>query len=185
MASLAPVGQRLRLPADSPGQELYRLNVWATAIFVVFAVVATAFAGPVRIAFAVYSCVLFGFGTLTFLAAYGKALERSREQDVSVAMIYGMSGVVAKAVSRRFHLLTLVQTVVALVTATIRPFTAQAFGILAPMLGLGLAGLWAALHGEFGERKDGRHKAKEQAVKQAKDSAPQNTATKNGDTDGR
>ena len=33
--------------------------------------------------------------------------------------------------------------------ASIRPFTAVAFGILAPMLGLGLMGLWGARHGRF------------------------------------
>ena len=33
-------------------------------------------------------------------------------------------------------------------------FTAVAFGVLAPMLGLGLIGLWGARYGTFPERDD-------------------------------
>jgi len=128
------------------------------------AALAAAFPGPLRIPFAVLSCVLAVIGTIAFLWAYGKALERSREEDVSVAMVYGMT-VAPKAVSRRFHLVTFVQSVVAIATAAIRPFTAQAFGILAIMLGIGLAGLWAAQHGTFAERTDGRIKARQQMQK--------------------
>ncbi len=146
------------------GQNLYRTNLYATGVFTVAAILATIFPGPLRIPFAVLSCVYFAVGTIAFLWAYGKAIERSREQDVSVAMIYGMSGVAPKEVRRRFHLLTFVQSVVAITTAAIHPFTAQAFGILAAMLGIGFAGLWAATHGTFAERKDGRHKAREQQV---------------------
>ena len=76
-------------------------------------------------------------------------------------MIYGLSGVAPQAVRRKFHLLTFVQSAVAIATASIRPFSPQAFGILTPMLGLGLAGLWAAGHGTFAERTDGRYKARE------------------------
>ncbi|MEZ5137174.1 MAG: hypothetical protein R2699_19550 [Acidimicrobiales bacterium] len=36
------------------------------------------------------------------------------------------------------------QIVVALVAASMRPYTAVAFAILAPLCGLGLAGLWGA-----------------------------------------
>ena len=146
---------------DLDGRDLYRTNLYATIAFTIAAVIAAIFPDPLDIPFAVFSCILFGVGTIAFLWAYAKAIERSREQDVSVAMIYGMSGVAPKAVRRRFHLLTFVQSVVAIATATIRPFSPQAFGILAPMLGLGLAGLWAARHGTFAERTDGRYKARE------------------------
>jgi hypothetical protein len=45
-----------------------------------------------------------------------------------------------------------VQVVVALVTAIARPFTGLAFGILVPVFGLGLAGLWGARRGSFPSR---------------------------------
>jgi hypothetical protein len=44
------------------------------------------------------------------------------------------------------------QTAIALGTAAARPFTSVAFGILVPMFGLGLAGLWGARHGRFEAR---------------------------------
>jgi hypothetical protein len=143
------------------GSDLYRINVFGTIAFTVAAVVAAIFPDALGIPFAVVSCMLFGAGTIAFLWAYGKAIERSREQDVSVLMIYGMAGVAPKDVRRKFHLLTFAQSVVAIATASIRPFSPQAFGILAPMLGIGLAGLWAARHGSFDERTDGRYKARE------------------------
>jgi hypothetical protein len=38
------------------------------------------------------------------------------------------------------------------VAAGIRPYTAVAFGVLAPMFGLGLNGLFAATYGRFPDR---------------------------------
>jgi hypothetical protein len=43
--------------------------------------------------------------------------------------------------------------VAGLAGAIARPFTTLAFGILTPMLGLGLNGLWGSRHGRFGPRK--------------------------------
>ena len=45
-----------------------------------------------------------------------------------------------------------IQVVVALLTASIRLYTPLAFGILVPMWGLGLAGLWGARYGTFPPR---------------------------------
>ena len=157
---MSPV-QRLQLRPGEPGQFLYRFDLGATVAFTLFAVVATMVAA-LRIPFAVVSCALFAIGTVAFLAAYGRALGRSRAEAISIGGIYGLSGSSPTGVQWRFHLLTGVQTVVAVATAAIRPFTAQAFGILVPMLGLGLGGLWAATHGVFGERDDPRSQARRQ-----------------------
>ena len=46
-----------------------------------------------------------------------------------------------------------VEVAVALATAGARPFTSLAFGLLVPVYGLGLAGLWAARYGTFGPRQ--------------------------------
>lgn len=153
----------LALPDEAPGRQLYKLDGYATAGFAVAATLAAIFPAALGTAYAVFSCVLFVGGCVAFLWAYGKALERSRTEDVSVANVYGMSGVAPRAVQRRFHALTVVQVVFAIVAASIHPFTAQAFGILAPMLGLGLAGLWAARHGTFAERTHGRDHSRRQA----------------------
>jgi hypothetical protein len=42
-----------------------------------------------------------------------------------------------------------VQVVVALATAIIRSFSPLAFGVLVPVFGVGLNGLWAARYGAF------------------------------------
>jgi hypothetical protein len=44
------------------------------------------------------------------------------------------------------------QVAVAVLTASVRPYTTLAFGTLVPVYGLGLCGLWAARHGSFGSR---------------------------------
>jgi hypothetical protein len=45
-----------------------------------------------------------------------------------------------------------VQVIVGFVTASARPFTTLAFGVLVPMFGGGCNGLWGARHGSFGPR---------------------------------
>jgi hypothetical protein len=51
------------------------------------------------------------------------------------------------------------QAIVAIVTASSRPYTAVAYGVLVPMLGLGLTGLWGATHGRFPPRAPARSHA--------------------------
>ena len=154
---------RVQLPADVAGHSIYRIDLAATALFVVAAAVATVARSRFDIAFAVLSCVLFGLGTVSFLWAYAQALGRSRHQTISVANIYGLSGSAPRSVQVRLHALTAVQIAVAITAASIHPFTAQAFGILVPMLGLGLGGLWAARHGDFGPRSHGRRSSRPQS----------------------
>ena len=43
---------------------------------------------------------------------------------------------------------------IAVVVASIRPYTAVAFAVLAPMLGLGAMAMWGARHGDFPPRDD-------------------------------
>ena len=52
-------------------------------------------------------------------------------------------------VRRALRVLLAVQVLVAVVAASVRPFSELAFGILVPMLGLGMITLWAARHGAF------------------------------------
>jgi hypothetical protein len=52
-------------------------------------------------------------------------------------------------VTRALRLLLAAQVVVGVAAAAARPFTAVAFAVLVPMLGLGLMALWGARHGRF------------------------------------
>lgn len=135
------------------GAAILRWDRRGTALFVVTASVAAAFPEQVARPAAVVDLVLFGAGLVALLTAYGRAIGRSRTEAVDVVGAFLLGGDVAPAAVRReLRRLAAVQAVVALVTASIRPYTAVAFGALVPLYGIGLAGLWGATHGRFGPR---------------------------------
>jgi hypothetical protein len=123
-----------------------------TAIFGITAIAATIdpdlFAG---VALAV-ALVLFLVGCVIFFVAFGSAVARSREVEIGIGGLYFLAGTAPRAV--QLHLLGSLGTEVAIAfaTASVRPFTSLAFGLLVPVYGLGLCGLWGARHGTFGAR---------------------------------
>jgi hypothetical protein len=141
------------LPEGTPGLGLIRASWWTTGVFVVAATAAAVAPDAVARPVAVLDVVLFVVGTVLFLVAFARAVGRSREEQIDIMGVYFLGGGVAPRDVRR-HLLGsfAVQVLVAVVTASIRPYTSVAFGILVPMLGLGLAGLWGATYGTFPPR---------------------------------
>lgn len=140
-----------------------RFDAVATAVFSASAVVAAViFTQPwTRIAVAV-SLACFAAGIVAFLWGYAVAVQRSRVDDISVAAMYFLvDGAAPRRTGRVLNGLLAVQVAVGLVTALARPSTdgkagsTLAFGILVPVLGLGLNGLWAARHGTFRPRRRG------------------------------
>ena len=115
---------------------------------------------PMQVVVAVVSMVLFAVGAVTGLWAYIAALERSRTDEVGVANLYLLTGPTAgRRVKRTMSLVLAVQVVVAFAGAIIgaaglsgTQVNALAFGILVPMFGIGLNGIWAVRHGTFGPR---------------------------------
>jgi hypothetical protein len=144
------------------GGAIIRLNAVFTALFVVSAVLAATFFEQPWKTLAVVVCLAsFSIGVVAFLWGYWSAVQRSREDNISVAALYFLIDKCApKAVARQMNGLLTVQVLVGLVTAGLRSSTdgkrgsTLAFGILVPMLGLGLNGLWAAFHGHFAPRSD-------------------------------
>jgi hypothetical protein len=127
--------------------------VVGTAAFTVAAVAATLWPDALGLPVAVLDVALFAMGCLAFAWSFFVVVARSRDELVSVPGTYFLTSGVAPPAVRRLLLGALaVQTVVAVATASIRPFTALAFGILVPTYGLGLCGLWAARHGTFPSR---------------------------------
>ena len=130
---------------------------WAgTAVFVVTAVAAAASDdGPARAVALVTALGLFALGTVAFLAAYAVAVGRSREDAIGIGGLYFLAGkgTAPPAMKRALLGSLAVQTVVALATATARPYSSLAFGILVPMYGIGLTGLWGARNGTFERRR--------------------------------
>ena len=123
-----------------------------TAVFTITAVAAV-FASAFEVVAATTALVLFAIGIVVFLWSYAVAIGRSRTDAIGIGGLYFLAGDVAPASVRRSMMLSLaVETAVALATASARPFTSLAFGILVPVYGLGLAGLWGARYGTFGAR---------------------------------
>jgi membrane-bound metal-dependent hydrolase YbcI (DUF457 family) len=148
--------------ANQPGARVVRLDLIGTAAFLV----ALAVAVPLRSRrFAQFliggvSMVLFAIGVATTLWAYTRALERSRVQEVGVANLFLLTGDTApRTVGRTMSLALIVQVVAAIGGAWIGvvgldegQLNALAFGVLVPMFGIGMNGVWAARHGSYGPR---------------------------------
>ena len=124
-----------------------------TAVFAgtaVAAAVAPSTFEPPALAVAV---ALFAAGTGVFLWAFVLVAARSRTDQMELAQIWFLSGAPTPPdVRRSLRAALAVQVVVGLATAGARPYTSLAAGVLVPMWGLGLCGLWAARHGDFPER---------------------------------
>jgi hypothetical protein len=98
--------------------------------------------------------LLFAAGTAAFAAAYVRAVSRSRTDRIGVPALFFLEGSVAPRPVRRLLMGSfLAELLVAVAVAAVRPNTSLAFGILVPVYGLSLAGLWGARHGAFPERK--------------------------------
>ena len=103
---------------------------------------------------------LFAAGVAAFLWGFWNAIQRSRTEEIAVTTLFFLAGDTApRAVRRSMNAALAVQVTAGLATALARPTTdgdpgsSLAFGILVPMLGLGLNGLWAAFHGRFPARE--------------------------------
>ena len=144
------------VPAEVKGRRIISFTWQTTVVFSVTAIV-TAISPTLffRVVAVTVALVFFALGMLVFLAAYLRSIGRSRYEVISVAGVYLMTGGVAPAAVRRSMYAALaVQIVVALATASVRPYTSLAFGVLVPLLGLALCGLWSSVCGTFAARAD-------------------------------
>lgn len=139
---------------------LVRINVVLTGLFVVVTAIAAAVFSPeLRVAVAVFDLVLFAIGVATFILGYFSAVQRSRYDDVSVAGLFLLLDKVAdRSTTLKMNSALAVQTIIGLMGAIVRgstdgkPGSTLAFGVLVPLLGLGLNGMWASKHGVFAPR---------------------------------
>jgi hypothetical protein len=142
-------------PPATPGRALIRASWAGTAVFTALAVGAAAAPDALAPVSAVVDLALFAAGFLAFCWSLLRAADRSRDEELSVAGLWFLAGGSAPRAVQRDLLLPLgLQVVVGVATAAVRPFTPLAFGILVPLYGLGLAGVWGAAFGTFGPRRD-------------------------------
>ena len=147
------------------GSGIIRLNVIGTVLFIVSAGIASIiFDGIAKTQGVVVSLALFGSGVVFFLWGYWRAVQRSRHDSMSVTELYFLVGPhVDRRVSRAMNSLLAIQVVVAVAAALVRsstpgadgtttPGSTLAFGVLVPVFGLSLNGLWASAHGHFPAR---------------------------------
>ncbi|MFZ6006014.1 MAG: hypothetical protein ACOYXM_18995 [Actinomycetota bacterium] len=142
------------LPRTSGGPDRIVRAAWiATAALVLTsatAAVAPEVLGPVH---AVLSLAMFAFGTGALLWGYARGISRSRSELVTLSGLFLLSGDVAPhQIRTSLRVAAAVQTVAVTAAAAARPYSEVAFGILAPMLVLGLMAAWAGRHGAFPER---------------------------------
>jgi hypothetical protein len=148
--------------ATQPGARVVRADLAGTAVFLVALAIAVPFRDHRVAQFLIggVSMALFAIGIATTLWAYTRALDRSRVEEVGVANLYLLTGNTApKVVGRTLSLALAVQVVAAIGGAWIGvvgldkgQLNALAFGVLVPMFGIGMNGVWAARHGSYGPR---------------------------------
>ena len=153
----------MRPPSESAGSIIVQANLIGTVLFALSALTAAVtFGSTARAVAAAVALVLFFTGIVAFAWSFWNAVQRSREEQIGVMQMYLLLGPPTPARVRSIMLSMLAtQVIVALVTALARsesedgsPGTSLAVGILVPMFGLGLNGLWCAFHGVFPPRPD-------------------------------
>lgn len=137
---------------NAPGLRLIRASWAGTIAFTVTAAIATIDPDRFGAPAVVVSVALFIGGAVVMFWAFLLAVARSTEDAIGIGGLYFGAGSAPKPVQRQLMASLAVQIVVAFTTASIRVFTSLAFGILVPVWGLGLAGLWCARHGTFAPR---------------------------------
>ena len=100
--------------------------------------------------------VLFVVGVAAFIWGYFTAVQRSRYDNISIAALFFLLGGVAnRRVRTIMNGCLVVQGSCGLVTALARTSTdgrsgsTLAFGVLVPLFGMGLNGLWSSRYGTF------------------------------------
>lgn len=152
-----------RAPVDrhevEPGRGIVAASLWATAAFTLVSLLAAVVPEVVPVSVGL-DFLLFVGGCGAFMWAYAMAIGRSRRDQINLGgLTFLADGVAPRRVAARLRGSLAVQVVVAVVAATIRPFSSLAFGVLAPMFGLGLMTLWGARHGWFPARDLGERPA--------------------------
>jgi len=156
---------RLRPPVERPadrhqGQGLIVASWVGTGLFALVAVPAAAAPDTFAPFLIVVSLALFLVGTIVFVLAYLTAIGRSREVLIGMGGLFFLAGGTAPLrVSRHLMGSFAAQCVLAVATTVVGLFTVPAdvtnpvaFGVLVPIYGLGLAGLWSARFGTYAER---------------------------------
>lgn len=135
------------------GAGVRRASWVGTAVFTLTAAAAAIAPSTFDTVALAVAIALFAAGCVVFVWAYFLVAGRSRTEQIELAQVWFLTAPATPPDVRRSLLVALaVQVVVGLSTAAARPYTSLAAGVLVPMWGLGLCGLWAARHATFPPR---------------------------------
>jgi hypothetical protein len=135
--------------ASPPGRSVVRAGWIANALFAITAVPAAISGDDPFVAVAIVVALVLFFAAIgAFAYAFAVAVARStRGDNVVVANLFFLQGSAPRPVQREFLWMFLVCVAITAGTVVWEPF-----GVLVPMLPVGLAGVWAARHGTFPPR---------------------------------
>jgi hypothetical protein len=107
------------------------------------------------------SAVMFAVGCVLFFVAYAIAVGRSRTDAIGIGGLYFLAGSAPVGVRRHLVGSLAAQCAIAVAVIALRPFTSLVLSSLAPMFGLGCAGVWGARFGTFAPRQTPRSESGE------------------------
>lgn len=137
------------------GDAALRLDVGVTIAFSAISALTFLLDGGLDLVFSIISAILFFVGAGLMGLGLWNGIQRSRIEEVTLVGLAGISASHVPARARNtMWAMILIQVVVSVLFASLRPFTQQAFGILAPTFGLGIALLWSSRFGSFHPRND-------------------------------
>ena len=130
-----------------PGRPIIRASWASNGLFALSALPLVLGVDDTTIA-VVVAFLLFAASLVVWVWAFGVAAARSaRGDDIAVGSLFLMEGSVSRPVRRQLYGSVGLCLVLTALTASANPF-----GVLVPMLPIGLIGLWGARHGEFPAR---------------------------------
>jgi len=139
-------------PTPIPGGRIIRTSWASSVVFTITAVAAAVSPGVLRWPALIVALAMFAIGCLVFLWAFAVAVGRSRTAAIGIGGLFFLADSAPRRVQINLMGSFAVQVVVAMATASARIFSTLAFGSLAPVMGLAMAGLWGAKFGRFGAR---------------------------------
>jgi len=135
------------------GERVLLVSRVGTVVFVLTAVAAAIHPDGLDVVSMAVAIVLGVAGCAAFARAFVLMAARSRYEELSVAGVYFLLGSAPRAVQVRLLGDLAAQVVVGLATASARPYSPLAFGVLVPVFGLGMCGLWGTTAGRFPPRQ--------------------------------
>ena len=133
---------------------LINFGVQMTVAFTLLAATTHIASDRLDLVYAIVSTVLFSIGFALLALGFWNGIQRSRIDEVTLSGLVAIDKThVPTSARNRLWAAIVLQIVVGVLFASLRPFTQQAFGLLVPTFGLGIATLWGSRFAAFHPRE--------------------------------